>query len=236
MDAGRRGDEEQSLKPVWKISDNRGMDSLLMKLKAASAARRLKALAHLNYDLFSHQTMAPPAPATLYTAIKEHAAIRPAQVVSREVVFVTGLPNEADLYRLFDEFNWLYFNGRLPSVRIKYSSRMTSAGSYTPSQKLIRIGRKYHEVFPDELSDTLKHEMIHIIHIQHDREFKKEASRIGASLRARSHPSLHKPPRYIYVCPVCDREYPRQKRLRMASCGVCSKKGYDERYKLRLKR
>jgi SprT-like protein len=148
------------------------------------------------------------------------------------------LPSEDELRALFDRFNDEFFGGRLPSVRIEYSSRMQrSAGSYHPTDKIIRIGRRYHELFPEEVEDTLKHEMIHILHLRHNAAFKREAERIGTSVRAQSHPSLGRPPKYIYVCPGCGREYPRQKRLRMASCGQCSRtRRYDERFKLRLKR
>jgi predicted SprT family Zn-dependent metalloprotease len=200
------------------------------------ADKRLKALARLNYDLFRPESILPPAPATLYTKIKEHAAVPAGALLEARVELRAGLPRESELHRMFDEYNWLYFDGRLPRVRIAYSNRMTSAGSYTPSQKMIRIGRKYHELFPDELVDTLKHEMIHILYLRHDAAFRREAKRLGASLRARSHPSLQKPPKWVYICPSCGREYPRQRRLRMASCGVCSRRGYDERFKLKLKK
>ncbi|MDH3891506.1 MAG: SprT-like domain-containing protein [candidate division Zixibacteria bacterium] len=195
-----------------------------------------KAQAALNYDLFQVESLTLPAPATLYTRIREEAVAE--RMVDLPTTEVAGdLPTLEELYRMFDRFNWIYFEGRLPKVQIEYSTRMSSAGSYTPGRRLIRIGRKYHQLFPDEIADTLKHEMIHIRHFRHDAEFKREAKRIGASVRAKSHPSLRKPPRYLYVCPHCSREYPRQKRLRMASCGVCSKgRRFDKRYKLKLKK
>lgn len=199
--------------------------------------RQLKALEALNLDLFRHPVLTPPAPATLYNAILNEARQNHAAVaVGLAAVSAAELPPLSDLYRLFDEYNWLYFGGKLPKVRIEYSPRMSSAGSYTPSQKLIRIGRKYHELFPEDISDTLKHEMIHLIHLNHDKAFRAEANRIGTSVKAKPHPALHKPPRYIYACPNCGREYPRQKRLRMSSCGSCSPRHYDDRYKLRLLR
>ena len=199
--------------------------------------RQFKALAALNLDLFRHPVLAAPAPATLYNAIAHEAhQNRVADTMHLQDSISGSLPPVSDPYRLFDEYNWLYFGGKLPGVRIEYSSRMSSAGSYTPSQKLIRIGRKYHELFPEDLADTLKHEMIHLIHLKHDKAFRAEASRLRTSVKARSHPSLHKPPKYVYVCPNCGREYPRQKRLRMSSCGSCSPRRYDERYKLRLLR
>jgi SprT-like protein len=217
-------------------------------------------MAAVHYDLFqSEQTLlpgltperlTPPAPATLYTKIREQAqpAILPettvpltAQITSEsfavpaEAAGVAGaLPDVAELGRMFDRLNWQHFRGKLPPMTIEYSGRMTSAGSYDPDRKLIRIGRKYHEVFPHELEDTLKHEMIHFRHYRHDAVFKAEAARVGASVRASHHPALRRPPRYIYVCPKCGLEYPRQKRLRMASCGKCSPAGrFDSRFKLK---
>ena len=194
-----------------------------------------KALKALNYDLFEPENITTPAPATLYTKINESA--RQQALVTPEELQpeINELPDERELARRFDMYNFVYFKGKLPRVRVIYSNRMTSAGSYSPHGKVIKIGRKYHEIFPEEINDTLKHEMIHIMHLKHDRVFKKEAERIGASVKAQNHPALNRPPRYVYVCPRCGHEYPRQKRLRMASCGNCSRGGvYDERFKLKL--
>jgi predicted SprT family Zn-dependent metalloprotease len=146
------------------------------------------------------------------------------------------LPSVEELRRMFDIYNREYFDSMLPRIKIRYSKRMLIAGGYFPDRREIRISVKYHMYFPDEVYDTLKHEMIHILHFQHNAAFKKMARRIGASLRANEHPALRKPPRYIYVCPHCLSEYPRQKRLRMASCGRCSKGKFDPRFKLVLKK
>ncbi len=202
--------------------------------------RQLKALAALNLDLFEPEVVSVPAPATIHALIRDYA--RPTAVAvssledDREPEILPELPSVADLYSLFDRYNWMYFDGGLPRPIIEYSKRMTSAGAYLPGRRLIRIGLKYHKIFPEEITDTLKHEMLHIIHLKHDAAFKAEASRIGASLRAKSHPALRRPPRYVYICDSCGSEYPRQKRLRMASCGTCSRGGrFDRRFKLRLK-
>ncbi len=194
-----------------------------------------QALVVLNYDLFRPEDMAAPPPATIHTKIHDYETAEATARVG-ELRFTGGkLPEIEELHRMFDLINWLYFGGKLPKVRIQYSTRMTSAGSYSPRKKLIKIGVKYHQVFPDEVGDTLKHEMIHIKHFNHDATFRKEAERIGASVRAKNHPLLQKPPRYIYICPRCGQKYPRQKRLRMASCGDCSRGGrFDARYKLVL--
>ena len=201
----------------------------------ARPKRQQKAMAALNYDLFTPEKITPPAPATIYTRIKEQAERQTVVQQPLDGLDERGLPTEIELARRFEIFNWMYFRGKLPPTRVQYSNRMTSAGSYSPTERLIKIGRKYHEIFPEDIDDTLKHEMIHIIHFRHDAAFKRVAGRIGASVRARSHPLLQRPPKYVYVCENCGARYPRQRRLRMASCGVCSARGrYDSRYKLKL--
>jgi len=195
-----------------------------------------KALAALNYNLFRLEDHCPPSPATIYTKILQHTQQAPIQISTQAIKLSrTELPSLEQLYRMFDVYNWTYFKGKLPKVSIEFSNRMTSAGSYLPERKLIRIGRKYHEIFPNEIGDTLKHEMIHILHLHHNAAFRAEAQRIGASVKARSHPSLRKPPRYVYICHNCGRQFLRQKRLRMASCGYCtSGREFDPRFKLKL--
>lgn len=176
-----------------------------------------------NFDLFE----AAVAPAT--TDRKE-------ETLSDGAAACPSLPGIKRLRELFDEYNLRFFGGKLPRVKISYSNRLLGAGLYYPRRREIKIGVKYHRLFPEEIEDTLKHEMIHIIHPRHDRAFKSMAQRLGASLKAHYHPSLRGRYRYLYYCPSCQREYPRRKRLRMASCGVCSKGGkFDPKFKLKSK-
>ena len=171
----------------------------------------------LNYDLFENAQIGISKQAILP---KEQAG---------------ALPSTETLEHLFNRFNFLYFDGKLSHPVIEYSNRMTCAGSYTPVKNLIKISRKYHNIFPDEIEDTLKHEMIHMIHFNHNAAFKAEAKRIGSSLKAKTHPSLQKQPKYLYVCPGCGLDYPRQKKVRMSSCGSCSRRGrFDPEFKLKL--
>ncbi len=188
----------------------------------SSAKRQYQALVKIHYDLFRRLDDSRDAAVQAKIDLPENR--------NREVV----LPSTDDLYRMFDRFNTECFNGRLPGVKISYSDRMLIAGSFTPATREIKIGRKYHNIFPDDIQDTLKHEMIHLIYARHDRGFKAMAARLGVSLRARTHPDLRGPHKYLYICPACGREYPRRKRFRMASCGVCSKENkFDPRFKLR---
>lgn len=144
------------------------------------------------------------------------------------------LPDEDELQRMFSRINFQYFSGRLPEVKIEWSNRLRMAGKYLINDRIIRLGRRYHEHFPQEVEDTLKHEMIHILYPDHGRLFRAEAVRIGASRYARDYPGARMSYKYIYACPACGQKYYRRKRYRMVSCGYCSNNGYDERFKLRL--
>ena len=144
------------------------------------------------------------------------------------------LPDEDELRRMFSRINYRYFSGRLPEAKIEWSSRLRMAGKYLVNDRIIRLGRKYHEHFPQEIEDTLKHEMIHILYPDHGRLFKAEAVRIGASRYARDYPGARMSYKYIYACPACGQKFYRRKRYRMVSCGNCSHDGFDERFKLRL--
>lgn len=177
-----------------------------------------------NFDLFE-------------AAVTSSAADQKEKTSSDSATSQPQLPSSQRLQVMFDEYNLKFFEGKLPRVKIAYSNRLLGAGLYYPRRQEIKIGVKYHRLFPEEIEDTLKHEMIHIIHPRHDRAFKSMAQRLGASLKARSHPSLRGRYRYLYYCPSCQREYPRRKRLQMASCGVCSKGGkFDPKFKLKSKR
>ncbi len=180
------------------------------------------------------------------TRKKKRAAISPTNLDLFEQDFLLqqveerrppeGLPSLEELYDRFHGYNVKYFAGKLPTPKIRYSERLLAAGLFIRNRQEIVISRKYHEIFPDELDDTLKHEMIHILHFNHDSNFKREAERIGASVRAKSHPKLRLPSRYLYVCKSCGTEYPRRKRLISASCGKCSPRRFDPKYKLVLKK
>jgi predicted SprT family Zn-dependent metalloprotease len=185
--------------------------------------KQQKTLRRLNYDLFGEKRG---------TAGEAHGHVgRKGGGSGKE----KPLPPIEELYRLYDIFNMIHFKGKLPRVRIEYSARMLIAGSYTPTLKVIKMGKKYHEIFRDEIEDTLLHEMIHIVYPNHDARFKAVAHRLGVSLRAKAHPDLRAPYKYLYVCPLCGKEYPRRKRYRMASCGICSRgAGFDPHCKLVL--
>ena len=78
-----------------------------------------KALAALNYDLFSPENMVKPAPATLDARIREHTASSRPVELQTPGTDKAGLPSVSELYRMFDMYNWLYFGGKLPRAVIE---------------------------------------------------------------------------------------------------------------------
>jgi predicted SprT family Zn-dependent metalloprotease len=145
-------------------------------------------------------------------------------------------PDDADLSRLFADLNHKFFSGRLPDANVEWSSRMKHAGRCSQELNLIRLGLEYHRHYPEDIVDTLKHEMIHLLHPNHGTEFKREARRIGASRYAKQYPGMLKGMRYLYECPTCGESFPSRKLLRMRACGKCSGRKYDSRHKLRFVR
>jgi len=205
----------------------------MTKTKPKGGKRRLlRNLARLmNYDLFEQIEWVKP----------DHTQHTPAQTQEPVVTDISApkprqgeLPPVEELYRLFDIYNAIHFANSLPRPTIKYSTRMLAAGSCEPLRKVIKIGVRYHQIFREELEDTLKHEMIHLVHFHHDKHFKAKAAEMGVPVHAKFHPDLKRPPKYLYQCPSCRHQYPRQKRLRETSCGSCSNGAYNPRFKLQL--
>lgn len=145
-------------------------------------------------------------------------------------------PTENDLSALYISLNNKYFDGKLPDARIEWSTRMIHAGKCEEKQRIIRLGVAYHKHYPEDIIDTLKHEMIHLIHPNHGKDFKAEAKRIGASRYSKAYPGMLKAMKYIYECPECGEQYPSRKMLRNRSCGKCSRGRYNSRFKLRFVR
>jgi SprT-like protein len=177
--------------------------------------KKKQALRAANYDLF-----------TVPTRIRPGVKSKPA--------YPAILPDQETLQGMYHILNNRYFKGKLPRVRIEWSTRMRAAGKYYVGYKLIRLGRKYHEYYPEEVEDTLKHEMIHILYPDHGKKFKQMASLLGTSFHAKDYPGGRSPHKYIYVCPVCGQKYFRHRRMSVSSCGRCSNGKYDPRFKLRL--
>ncbi len=80
----------------------------------------------------------------------------------------------------------------------------------------------------------LKHEVCHLRHCNHNKEFDVAVRLMGSSTHIEDlFPNVKLPHTYEYRCPVCNNSFYRDKKIR-TSCGVCNPYIYDERFKLKL--
>ncbi|MDO9534399.1 MAG: SprT-like domain-containing protein [Bacillota bacterium] len=146
------------------------------------------------------------------------------------------MPSRDELYSLYDSFNSIYFQDKLPSskeVMIEFSGRLTaSAGICFPRKKIIRLSTHYHEKFPDDCAATLLHEMIHLAVPGHGEEFKAWIRVIrskGGSVERRPRERATQAVfRWKYICVKCMKEYFRKRRLKNGGrnflCSLCKSK------------
>jgi len=149
-------------------------------------------------------------------------------------VLTSRLPDEPELARRFLYFNHRYFEGLLPAADVRWSSRMRIAGTCDTRKRIISLSRVYHAHFPEDVDDTLKHEMIHLRCPSHDESFRREARRMGATIHCKEYPGLHPRARFVYICPHCRTQFHRSKRERLY-CGLCARNGLDARFILVLR-
>ena len=129
----------------------------------------------------------------------------------------------AELQLLFAQYNFVHFNGEIPSFRIAYNARFSNvAGRITYKPPLIELSPKHLHGKPDALRDTLLHEMIHAWlqargeNPGHTPAFKRKMRELGLSSiyhdlgsAAPLNPSTK---RYILRCEKCGMEALRRRR------------------------
>jgi len=124
---------------------------------------------------------------------------------------------------MFAQFNYAYFDGEIPTHEISYNNRFSNvAGRITYKPPKIELSRKHLRERPEQLRDTLLHEMIHAWLFArnenpgHTPAFKKKMRELG--LRSIYHdlgtaaPLNENPKRYILRCEHCRREVLRKRR------------------------
>ena len=155
-----------------------------------------------------------------------------------------------DLRSLFEQINQEHFEGFLELPELQWNSRLrTSAGRFIPgSRKFFRSHRPKIEVASyllreehaqKHIRDTMAHEMIHYWlwakrkPYGHTEDFYTKMNAMGVS-RYNPVPQL-KPPKYIYRCPKCLKDFPAKKRLGVLACLACCKTHTQGRYDVRFK-
>ncbi len=166
-----------------------------------------------------------------------------------------------DLGVLFDEVNREWFDGFLDRPELVWNSRLrSSAGRFVPGtrslpshsllnwmpRKVVSPKIEVASYLLEEtessrhVRDTLAHEMIHYwLWVRrrpygHTGEFLAKMRSMGVS-RYNPVPRV-RPPKYLYACPVCSKEYPARRRLGQLACGTCCQKHnrgkYDPKFRL----
>lgn len=138
-----------------------------------------------------------------------------------------------DLQAMYDAVNRRQFGGRLPAVTVRWSTRLKVAGQIVKSNRLILLGLEYHCHYPRDVRSTLKHEMVHLLHWDHDEAFRRECRRVGGAVNCKTYPGIFRPYKYVYQCPGCGRRHPVRRRIHGA-CARCGKDGRPEDFSLRL--
>lgn len=133
------------------------------------------------------------------------------------------LPDVAELQLLFAQLNYRHFDGEIPTYRIAYNARFSNlAGRITYKPPTIELSPKHLNGKPDELRETLLHEMIHAwlyakgANPGHTAAFKKKMRELG--LRSIYHdlgtarPLNESTKRYILRCEKCTMEVLRKRK------------------------
>ncbi|MBV8151022.1 MAG: SprT-like domain-containing protein [Candidatus Eremiobacteraeota bacterium] len=143
------------------------------------------------------------------------------------------LPGVAELQMLFAQFNNLYFDGKIPAHEIAYNARFSNmAGRITYKPPKIELSPKHLAGKPDELRETLLHEMIHAWlfalgrNPTHSAAFKRKMRELGLSSiyhdLGKAAPLYESPKRFILRCEHCRREaLRRRKPPPNFRCAVC---------------
>lgn len=140
-----------------------------------------------------------------------------------------------NLETLFQTLNAEFFESRLPVPDLVWNGRLrVAAGRFIPGSVRARRATciEIASYLRDEpramqlIRDTLAHEMVHYWlwwnqkPYGHTAEFMRHLKRVGGP---RYNPvPKRRPPRYLYQCPGCQKEYPARRKLsRVLACAAC---------------
>ncbi len=138
-------------------------------------------------------------------------------------------------------------------VQVEWSSRLRSAAGRAEYRSArILLNRRLCAHGEVEIDHTLRHELAHLLAqfrvgrrrvAPHGAEWQRACANLGIAGESRCHtlpfPIQRRTRRYVYLCPNCQRDFPRTKPLKrtsacLACCRVFNRGEYDRRFRLRL--
>jgi predicted SprT family Zn-dependent metalloprotease len=135
----------------------------------------------------------------------------------------------------FSRLNGDHFDSSLKCPQIEFSLRKSFGGYYLKrDHRIVLSWQAYTEYGYDETLNTFRHEVAHIIHLHHRREFWDLAARLGVTRKYAREPLRQRAGRIlVYECPACRRLIKRRRRINNSSCARCDRK-FNPAYKFRL--
>lgn len=140
-------------------------------------------------------------------------------------------------------------------VQVEWSTRLrTAAGRAKSRAARILLNRRLCAHGEREIDQTLRHELAHLLAqyragrrrvAPHGAEWRVACADLGIPGEARCHnlpfPVQRRARRYLYVCPHCERDFPRTRPLRrtsacLACCRAFNRGQYDRRFQLQIVR
>jgi|GEM_PF-804486 predicted SprT family Zn-dependent metalloprotease len=138
----------------------------------------------------------------------------------------------------FDRLNQTFFENKLRRPVIEFSTRKSFGGYYQKlAHRIVLSWQAYVEYGLCETMNTFRHEVAHIVHQHHRKEFWQLAYTLGVTKKYASvpvNPVKRKSRWYTYECPACKGLLHRKRRIKNnASCAKCDSE-YNPLYQLRL--
>jgi predicted SprT family Zn-dependent metalloprotease len=138
----------------------------------------------------------------------------------------------------FNDLNQKHFKSKLKPPIIEFSTRKSYGGYYQKTRhRIVLSWQAFVEHGLDETLNTFRHEVAHIVHQHHRKEFWDLASQLGVTRKYAAAPLAPVRRRsrwYTYQCPSCKSSVQRRRRLKVnSSCSKCDTK-YNPDYRLVL--
>jgi predicted SprT family Zn-dependent metalloprotease len=139
------------------------------------------------------------------------------------------------LTKEFDRINALHFEGKYTRPNIEFSARKSFGGYYQKrTHRIVLSWQAYCEHGWEETINTFRHEIAHIVHLNHSPAFWQLAFQLGVTRKYAQEPIKQRAHRIlIYECPACRKRIQRKRKIANSSCSTCDRK-YNPKFRLQL--